>query len=150
MSGHSSSRSAADVTSSALPRGADGHLCRFPNHQSPPATRAASPIRPGAWAPSTNTLAPAAWATSAIRAVGRMRAVGEVIWSTTTSFVRGPMARVNAATTVSSAAAPTNPARPARAWATHAGVWGNQPMADLSARACIRPWSSVTARGTAP
>ena len=63
---------------------------------------------PGTCAPSTIASAPASRAAAQTSATGRTSAVGEVMWLSETTRVRGPIARTRSSGSASTSFAPTN------------------------------------------
>src|ERR1700722_17957928 len=85
----------------AQPLGAQSHLWQLPTYQSAPIVLRLRSIWPGAWAPSIRTFTPAWWQAATISAAGISRALAEVMWSRTSSFVDGVRHAVMAAMTES-------------------------------------------------
>src|SRR6266436_4740760 len=80
------------------PRGTKHHLWRLAAYQSAPMDGMSRAMLPGACAPSTRTATPCSRQTRHISAMGRTKAVAEVMWSRIASFVRGDSAAFKAST----------------------------------------------------
>ena len=89
----------APPTSTAVPRSAQGHLWKLPVQKSASSVERSTGSWPGTCAASTSTGTDRSCATRMTASTGSTRAVGEVMWSTTTSLVDSVIAPAIASTT---------------------------------------------------